>query len=213
VKTPLTAAQWDKQKHVFENPTDHEDVDLGFATCFLNRTNRSGVLNGGIIGGRDQSGPWKIDARFNPRELVQRVESIARMSDRIKLTCQDALSFLRNGVRRWPKETLVYLDPPYYAKGRDLYCDFYEQKDHRSVASFVTGSITRQYWIISYDNVPPIRELYKGWRHVVYSIGYSARSASRGAEAMFFCDSLTVPPLIGPIRITEDHAGLLRRMT
>jgi DNA adenine methylase len=134
------------------------------------------------------------------------------MSDRIRLTRQDALKFLKSGISRWPQETLIYLDPPYYAKGRDLYYDFYEQKDHATVASFVTQNITRQRWIVSYDNVPPIRELYKEARHVVYSIGYSARSASQGSEVMFFCDGLKVPPLIGPIQITEDRTGLVRRL-
>jgi DNA adenine methylase len=194
-----------------EKPDGRSDVELGFATFFLNRTNRSGILNGGIIGGRDQTGPWKIDARFNSKELVHRIEAIAQMSDRIRLTRQDALKLLKTGVSRWPEETLIYLDPPYYAKGRDLYYDFYKQKDHSSVASFVTSSINRQRWIVSYDNVQPIRDLYRGARHVVYDIGYSARKASQGSEVMFFCDGLTVPPLVGPVKITEDHAGLLRR--
>jgi DNA adenine methylase len=204
MKTPLTVAQWDKQKRILQNTSDHEDVEIGFATFFLNRTNRSGILNGGIIGGRDQNGPWKIDARFNAKELVHRIESIARLRNRIKLTRQDALNFLKNGVLRWPQQTLIYLDPPYYVKGRDLYYDFYEHEDHERVANFIAASITRQRWIVSYDNVPPIRILYKGARHVVYDIGYSARSASQGSEVMFFCDGLRVPPLIGPIKITED---------
>jgi DNA adenine methylase len=211
-KTPLTVAAWDKQKRVLDNPSDHNDLDLGFATFFLNRTNRSGILNGGIIGGRDQTGPWKIDARFNAPELVRRIESIAAMRDRIKLTRLDALKLLKAGAAKWPKETLIYLDPPYYIKGRDLYYDFYEEKDHASVAEFVMTGIERQRWIVSYDNVQPIRDLYKGARHVVYNIGYSARSASQGSEVMFFCDGLCVPPLIGSIQITEDHAGILKRL-
>lgn len=212
MKTPLTVEQWDKHKAIIDNLNDHGDLVLGFATFFLNRTNRSGILNGGIIGGRDQSGPWKIDARFNAKELVNRIQSIAKMRDRIKLTRQDALKFLKAGSPKWPKETLIYIDPPYYVKGRDLYLDFYQQKDHASVAEFVTLGITRQNWIVSYDNVQPIRDLYKGSRHVVYNIGYSARSASQGSEVMFFRDGMKVPPLIGPIKITEDHAGILKRM-
>jgi DNA adenine methylase len=212
LKKPLTVAQWDKQKKVLNNPNDHDDVELGFAMFFLNRTNRSGILNAGIIGGRDQTGPWKIDARYNAKELVHRIEAIARMSDRIKLTRQDALKFLKDGISKWPKETLIYLDPPYYVKGRDLYYDFYEHKDHERIASFINESVIRQKWIVSYDNVQPIRDLYPGARHVIYDIGYSARSASRGSEVMFFCDGLKVPPLIGPIKLTEDHAGILQRM-
>ncbi|HWY49779.1 MAG TPA: hypothetical protein VNX70_20495, partial [Bryobacteraceae bacterium] len=210
--TPLTVVQWDKQKLIMDNPSDHDDLDLGFATFFLNRTNRSGILNGGIIGGRDQTGPWKIDARYNANELVRRIEGIAEMRDRITLTRKDAFKFLKDGVGRWPKETLIYLDPPYYVKGRDLYYDFYVQKDHKKVAEFVTSGIENQRWIVSYDNVPEIRDLYKGARHIVYNIGYSARSASQGSEVMFFCDALKVPPLIGPIQITDDQAGIYKRM-
>lgn len=210
--TPLSVGAWDKQKRVLQTPKDHDDLALGFATFFLNRTNRSGILNGGIIGGRDQTGPWKIDARYNAKELVKRVESIARLGNRIKLTRQDALKFLKTGAERWPERTLIYLDPPYYAKGRDLYYDFYEDKDHASVAEFVTAEIERQRWIVSYDNVPQIRELYRECRHVVYDIGYSARSASQGSEVMFFCDGLKVPRLIGPVKVTESHPRLFRRL-
>lgn len=210
-KTPLTVAQWDKQKRIMENPSDHDDVKLGFATFFLNRTNRSGILNGGIIGGRDQTGPWRIDARYNAKELVRRIEAIAKVGNRIKLTRQDALKFLKSGVSRWPKDTLIYLDPPYYVKGRDLYCDFYEHEDHKDIAVFLSKESIRQRWIVSYDNVRPIRELYKGTRHVVYEIGYSARSASQGSEIMFFCDGLKVPALVGSITLTKDRTRVFRR--
>ena len=206
-KTPLTVAQWDRQKRILHRAGEHDDVQTGFAFFFLNRTNRSGILNAGIIGGRDQTGPWKIDARFNSKELVHRIEAISRLRNRIRLTRQDALKFLNVGVGRWPQETLIYLDPPYYVKGRDLYYDYYEPEDHARVAKFVTGNINRQRWIVSYDNVPPIRRLYKRARHVVYDIGYSARSASSGSEVMFFCDNLAVPPLAGPVEVTEDHIG------
>jgi DNA adenine methylase len=93
--TRLTVASWDRQKRIFANPKDYSYVQLGFATFFLNRTNRSGILNGGIIGGRDQTGSWKIDARYNADELIFRIESIANLSRRIRLTRSDALAVLR----------------------------------------------------------------------------------------------------------------------
>jgi DNA adenine methylase len=205
VDTPLTVKVWDKQKVILGNAADYDDLALGFATFFLNRTNRSGILNGGIIGGRDQTGPWKIDARYNARELVHRIQSIARMKDRIHLTRRDALRFLKSGVTRWPQKTLIYLDPPYYAKGRDLYYDFYEPKDHAYVADFVQKNIKLQRWIVSYDNDPAIRQLYKSSPHIVYDIGYSARSSRIGSEVMFFGKGLKVPPIVGAITLTEDH--------
>jgi DNA adenine methylase len=108
IGTPLTVKAWDIQKRVLANQAEHDDLSLGFATFFLNRTNRSGILNAGIIGGRGQTGPWKIDARFNPSELTYRIRAIASMKERISLTCQDALQFLKSNIRRWPDKALIY---------------------------------------------------------------------------------------------------------
>ncbi len=197
--TPLTMKAWDKQKKVFVNADDHDDVTLGFATFFLNRTNRSGILNGGAIGGRDQDGPWKIDARFNRDELIGRIAAITKMKSRIRLTCVDALSFLEAGSVSWPAKTLIYLDPPYYAKGRDLYYDYYQHDDHVRVERYVAERMMTKNWIVSYDNVPTIRSLYKKYQQTVYRIGYSARESRQGSEAMFFSNTLTMPPLEGPL--------------
>jgi DNA adenine methylase len=198
--TPLTVRAWDKQKRIMTHQEEHDDIALGFATFFLNRTNRSGILNGGIIGGRDQSGPWKIDARFNAQELVHRIESIAKLRGRISLSREDARSFLAHRLRTLPKNTLIYLDPPYYVKGKDLYYDYYSHEDHEEIAKLVRTSILRQKWIVSYDNVRPVRRMYVGCNHVVYGVGYSAREVREGAEVMFFCDGLQIPPLTSAMR-------------
>jgi DNA adenine methylase len=209
-KTKLTVAQWDRQKKILSHPDDHDDLALGFATFFLNRTNRSGILNGGIIGGRDQTGPWKIDARFNAPELVTRITAIARMGGRISLTRKDALKFLVSGSGKWPQKTLVYLDPPYYVKGRQLYHDFYRPEDHAKVAAFVTGGRLKQKWMVSYDNVKQIRDLYASSKHITYDIAYSARSASTGSEVMFFADDVNVPPGLGAVKSKTKQRKLAR---
>ena len=198
--TPLTVRSWDKQKQILTHQADQDDLSLGFAMFFLNRTNRSGILNGGIIGGRDQTGPWKIDARFNKRELSFRIESIAKLRRRIHLSQMDALTFLRSNKRKWPATTLIYLDPPYYRKGKDLYLDYYSHGDHEKVASTITKTIRRQKWMVSYDDAKPIRQIYSSYRHLAYRIGYSAREARAGQEIMFFCDHLKIPPPSGAIR-------------
>jgi DNA adenine methylase len=199
--TRLTVRFWDKQKRVFAHAKDYDDLELGFATFFLNRTNRSGILNGGIIGGRDQSGPWKIDARFNVPELIFRIESIAKLRGRIRLSRKDALAFLSSKLNVWPEKTLIYLDPPYYAKGKDLYYDYYTHEDHERIAEFVTRKIDRQKWIVSYDNVKEIRKMYAGYRKIVYGLGYSARESRQGAETMFFNDGLQIPRRTGVMRV------------
>lgn len=208
VDTPRTVQEWDKQKKVLMNPSQHSKLEVGFATFFLNRTNRSGILNGGIIGGRDQSGPWKIDARYNAPELSRRIQAIASLRSRIELTKLDAMTLISEGSIKWPKKTLIYLDPPYYAKGRELYYDFYQHDDHLAVASLVQTRIVNQKWIVSYDNEGAICEMYSRRRRSTYSIGYSARGTRKGSEVMFFSDDMKISPLVGPIVATEDASQL-----
>jgi DNA adenine methylase len=201
--TPLSLASWDRQKKIFTNPSDQNYVQLGFATFFLNRTNRSGILNAGVIGGRDQTGPWKLDARFNAKELIFRIESIAKMRNRIELTQRDALALLRAGLRNWPQKTLIYLDPPYYEQGRKLYYDYYKADDHADLSGFIAENMSDCHWIVSYDNVTPIKALYENFRSIVYNVGYSARESRLGTEVMFFSPKLSIPELVGPLKMAE----------
>ena len=199
--TRLSVASWDKQKRVLANADDFDDLQVGFATFFLNRTNRSGILKGGIIGGRDQTGPWKIDARYNVEELVHRITSIARQRRRIHLYKQDAIAFLRRKLPALPESSFVYLDPPYYEKGNKLYLDFYTHRDHQRIADFVRWNLFPQKWIVSYDNVEAIHRLYAGFRNIVYELDYSAREARKGSEVMFFCDGLTIQAPAGAMEL------------
>jgi DNA adenine methylase len=201
--TPLTVRSWDKQKRIFMNQKEATLIELGFAAFFLNRTNRSGIFNAGVIGGRDQTGTWKIDARFNREELIFRIESIAKLRNRIHLTKMDALKFLRTKADGWPDKTLIYLDPPYFEKSRDLYYDFYEPDDHEQIYQFLTKEFSRRRWVVSYDNVEAIRQLYRNRQRLVYQIAYSAREARKGSEVMFFSDGLQKSPLIGSLKLLE----------
>ncbi|WP_375461407.1 DNA adenine methylase [uncultured Enterovirga sp.] len=193
--TALDIDTWKKMKRTFSTPDEHDDLSLGFATFYLNRTNRSGILNGGPIGGHLQEGAWGIDARYNRAELIVRVERIAKLRKRITLTNIDAVTLL-NERRRWPKRTLIYLDPPYFTKGRDLYYDYYDQASHAKVAEAVRRMEGAQ-WIVSYDDVGPIHALYDQETWLQYRIGYSARNRLQGREAMFFSSGLQVPATQG----------------
>ena len=119
-ETDVSMATRERAKRILMQASG-SGLNLAFATFFLNRTNRSGILNGGAIGGKDQKGPWKLDARYNKDALIDRIEKIARVRKRISLTNEDAITFIRRAESNWPDKTLVYLDPPYYHKGRELY--------------------------------------------------------------------------------------------
>jgi hypothetical protein len=123
------------------------------------------------------------------------------MRNRIQLSQLDALEFLKANCAQWPSKTLIYLDPPYYEKGRDLYYDFYRREDHEEVRRFVEENLVDKLWIVSYDDANPILDLYKGYRWRSYKIGYSAREKREGTEIMFFSDRLHIGPLAGPVRL------------
>lgn len=189
---PLTIEEWDRQKEIFRRPEQADYLSLGFAFFFLNRTNRSGILNGGMIGGRSQKGKWKIDARFNKDNLVSRVQKIGLLQSRIELSNLDAVDFINANMSRFRKKTLLYIDPPYFEKGRFLYYDAYRKKDHALISESVCA-IKDVNWIVSYDDVRPIHDLYSGSRWIQYALNYSARNIMKGREVMFFSDNLIIP--------------------
>ena len=194
--TPVNVETRTRVKEAFMKRSDLSELDTAFAMFFLNRTNRSGILNGGMIGGKAQTGPWKLDARYNREELIDRIVRIARMRRRITVTKMDAVAFLRSQAPTWNAKTLVYLDPPYFDKGPDLYPNFYKHGDHAGVAAAVR-ELRGIPWIVSYDDVRPIHDLYAGSTWLQYTIGYSARDRVRGREAMFSSAGLTLPAVKG----------------
>lgn len=195
----LSIPTWKRQRNIQRLCSDPFSFELGFSTFFLNRTNRSGIIKGGVIGGLNQDGNYKIDARFNRAELINRIEKIAYFKERIKLTNEDAISFLYRAERELPNKALIYLDPPYYVKGGELYRNFYKHGDHAEVES-VVKNISKN-WIVSYDNVPQIMKLYNWSKSIVYDLNYSAFEACTGSEAMFFSRKLKIPLVENPSRV------------
>lgn len=208
VETPITMEEWDRQR-LIPGSSDPDRRDLAFATFFLNRTNRSGILRGGVIGGRSQQGKYTMDARYNKQELVVRIERVGENSDRISVTGQDALEFLATRKQQQHNRSLVYLDPPYYTKGGDLYTNAYSSGDHVTVSRWIRAD--KGHWIVSYDAVDPILNLYSDAPFVRYGVSYSAGRRSRGAEVMFFSESLRVPSVELPDKVPFAKAdGALR---
>lgn len=156
------------------------------ATFFLNRTNVSGVLKGGVIGGYEQKGKFKIDARFNKKDLISRIQKISNFRDRIHVSNLDGLEFLKKmDAKR--EEVFIYLDPPYFQKGSDLYMNFYSRSDHKKLSKHV-GRIKNK-WMVSYDNHEFILNLYAEQRKVIYKLSQSA-SNRVGDEVLIFSEEM-----------------------
>jgi len=160
-----------------------------------------------MIGGYRQSSTWNIDARYNKLELIRRIQKIAQYGHRISLSCEDAAVFIRRKLVKVPSRTLIYFDPPYFVKGGRLYDDHYKPADHAVIAQLVQKSV-RPFWIVSYDGVPEILDLYRERRRSDYCLDYSAAGRSVGTEVMFFSDDLILPgQLTGGMQITLPLAA------
>ena len=194
----LSMAEWRRQRLV-QAAASPDPIDLAFSTFYLNRTNRSGIICGGVIGGQGQSGEWKLDARFNKRDLIRRIEKIARQRTRITLTNKDAAKFLTETYPNLPARLITYLDPPYYVKGAGLYEHFYEHDDHVRIAKIVRH--LDRPWVVSYDAAPQILKLYSGHTRIRYGLTYSAADRYAGAEVMFFSPALAVPKVVTPANV------------
>jgi DNA adenine methylase len=189
----LSVTEWKRQRALQRVPRNSDLLSLGFSTLYLNRTNRSGIIwSGGPIGGPKQNGLWRLDARFYRETLVDRIRAIAAYRDRISVTNLDAGALLVQLLPRLSRKSLIYLDPPYYVKGkRRLYSNFYEHADHAAVSDLL--SECPHPWLVSYDDVPEIRALYKGYRRRAYSLSYTAQERYKGAEIIFFSRKLAIP--------------------
>lgn len=199
--TPVDMGQWRHWRAVLRGEIEADPVDRGFATLFLNRTNRSGILKGGVIGGQQQAGDYKLDARMKKDVLTQRIERIARHAEHITVHNEDALALLKRCHAFLPPKSLIYLDPPYYVKGQGLYRNFYTHDDHNAIARFLLSSRFGRPWVVSYDDVPEIRAMYRDAHALGYDLHYTAQTRYNGAEVMFFRTSLAVPKAVLPSRL------------
>ncbi|MGY4849632.1 DNA adenine methylase [Pasteurella multocida] len=189
LETPVTIEEWHRQKQNLSN-VDLSPLEHGFATFFLNRTNRSGILKAGVMGGLDQSGNYKLDCRFNKKDLIKRIERIGQLSEHIHVYNQDALVLLDNIDNIVPTNSLIYLDPPYYVKGQGLYRNFYKHDDHAAICQKLTNVKTP--WIVSYDNHPAIKEIYQDYKQTDYTLNYSASNKTKGSEVMIYCHQVSI---------------------
>lgn len=190
--TPVTLQTWNLQKEIQKNKDNEGLLTLGFSTFFLNRTNRSGIIKGGAIGGKKQDGKYLLNARYNKVALIERIKSISNFKDKIKLYNMDAVDLISTLIPTLNERSLFYFDPPYYIKGEGLYMNYYNDEDHINIRN-VINLIKRQKWVITYDKVEFIKDLYKDRRIKEFSLNYSAAKVHKAFEYMIFSDNCIIP--------------------
>lgn len=189
---PLTVDEWKLQKRVYCERCNKYSLELGFSAFYLNRTNRSGIMgNAGPIGGYNQTGNYLMNARFNRDELIKRINKISEMRRKIHLYNKDIRSFLNNFFPKYQERAFVYFDPPYYKKGEYLYKNFFSAKDHSEIRDMI-GNL-KCPWIVTYDDVQEIHELYAGYTCKRYDLIYSLANSGTKSELMFLSNKLLLP--------------------
>ena len=190
LEVKITIEEWKRQKEIY-NRALIPNRELAFATLFLNRTNRSGIITGGPIGGMEQSGQWKLDARFTKNTIIKRLERIKRYRNKIKIYNLDGINLLKKMERRKHMSNyFIFLDPPYYQKGKFLYLNHYENSDHEKLRKFLQDSSLK--WIMTYDDVSYIRKLYTKMCKRKFTIQHSAYQSKAGKEIMIFSKKLNL---------------------
>ena len=191
IKTPITIEEWFKQKEIYKSSNSYS-VDLAFATLFLNRTNRSGILNAGPIGGYNQSGSWTLDVRFDKNKIIEKIKTIARQKQRIHVYNKDIISLLKNYSHKFGNNAFFYFDPPYYNKGQKLYKNYLSHNDHKNIRDVIVQVINSP-WIMTYDNVDNIFDLYKNYEIRKYDLIYSAANKGVASELIIFSNQINCP--------------------
>ena len=189
---PLTVDEWQKQHEILVTQNDKYSFELGFAAFYLNRTNRSGIIKGGVIGGQEQAKDWKMDVRFKREELVTRIQRIAARKKDIKLYNKDVNSFIKNYLPLYEENALIYFDPPYFRKGQQLYMNFFNYKDHVRIEQEIREHVNCD-WIITYDYEPQIEEIYHNYNLRLYDLNYSVSTKRKANELMIFKDGIIIP--------------------
>lgn len=190
-KTEISVDEWERQKAIYKEKNAKNKLKLGFATFYLNRTNRSGILNAGPIGGKKQSGDWKIDARYNKKELVRKILLISHYAEDITVLNMDGIEVIQKYANE--EDVFLYIDPPYCIKGAELYLNAFTIEHHVNLSN-VLHNFKDSKWVLTYDNAEKIVQLYNDFRFESFDLSYSAHHNTKsGSELMIFSNKVSIP--------------------
>lgn len=190
---PITTDEWELQREVFLKHNKKYSLELGFATFFLNRVNRSGILNAGLIGGYNQDGNYKMDVRFNKIDLAERIKIISSFRKRIHLYNHDIRAFVKYYLPKYQDNAFIYFDPPYFKKGKQLYQNFFIKKDHQEIFTMIDKLSCP--WIVTYDNADEIKAIYKKYKCWYFDLMYGVANSGINSELLFISDEHLLPHL------------------
>ncbi|WP_290148029.1 DNA adenine methylase [Lactobacillus intestinalis] len=201
--TSVTLDEWNNQKYIRAHQNKYSELEIAFSTLFLNRTNRSGIIDkAGPIGGKNQDGNYKLDCRFNKNKIIENIRIIASYSNSIEVYNLEASQFLKEVVLD-KEDYFIFFDPPYFKKGKELYLDFLDYQGHQQIANVISKNLKKAKWIVTYDDADEIREMYKFVNCRPYYLQYSLQKKQRAIELLFPSDNLLIPESADGIQFVD----------
>lgn len=193
----VTIEERDRQVTILRDLRNHSTIDVAFATLFVNRTSISGILSAGPVGGREQAGRDKLDARFRKTMLTDKIAAIANKKQAISLHNLDVFDFVGKVLPRHESSQLfLNFDPPYVRKGQRLYLDYFSPEDHRRLRDQI--SQCTHHWIVTYDYNHSILDLYSSFKYERIQLNHSAGTMKKGDEVIIYSGTLRTG-LVHPI--------------
>jgi len=172
-------------------PSGARLAELGYAGLFFNRTCFSGIVGAGPIGGMKQSSPYKIDCRFNKKQLAAQIRACSEILKKVEIVFGDGIKFLKTNCLKMPTHSIVYIDPPYVANGHKLYRFHFEKFQHEELSEAVSSLCVP--WLMTYDNHQLIRDLYTGEKTKYVKTYQSLKRSRFVKEILLLSDDFRLP--------------------
>jgi DNA adenine methylase len=151
-----------------ETPTCN--LEGAYHAIFFNRCTFSGIATSGPIGGQGQKSRYTVDCRYNADRLIKECRELRKlMSGRLSSCYLQFQAFLEFVTKQYGNGA-IYLDPPYYVKGPELYPCSMGHEDHVELARQLRE---RKNWVLSYDVCDEIADLYSFANCIMIDAKYS----------------------------------------
>lgn len=167
--------EWAARRDLMDATGDEMLVERAVQYYFLNRT---------VWGGRVVYDPRRKSRLYfsNPSgwsNLEKKLAHLSAISEKlrgVKITCDGYQKCLAGATA----DTLIYADPPYFRESVGhitdrLYDKSFDYDCHRKLAALLKK--TKAKVMVSYDDCPEIRELYKSWNIIEKQWRYCGRYA------------------------------------